>query len=358
MENMALNPAFWWGRTVFVTGHTGFKGSWLLMLLKRLGADVTGFALAPPTVPSMFAMVDGAKACTNVIGDIRNASALQHALRVSNCEIVLHLAAQPLVRESYEAPVENYTTNVMGTVNLLDACRHAQSVKTVIVITTDKCYENDGRNVGYQEEDRLGGHDPYSNSKACAELVTACYRDSFLTSAGIGVASARAGNVIGGGDYAKDRLVPDAIRALTAGRSIELRNPHAVRPWQHVLEPLLGYLRLAEALYRDPDFAGGWNFGPAASDMAEVGTVATMLAKRWSVDGALAVQPGDHPHEASLLTLDSKKAAERLNWTSRLTLAEALGMTAEWYKAALSGTNMSDLTMEQIDSYMKIPAYG
>ena len=288
MENLALerdgtlaltpDARFWAGRRVLVTGHTGFKGSWLLGLLNIFGARVTGLSLTPDTTPAMFDLIGGADLCHHHIADIRDAAAVETIVTQAEPEIVLHLAAQPLVRASYVDPIATYQTNVMGTAHVLEACRKTPSIRTIVSVTTDKCYANDGRIEGYREDAPLGGHDPYSNSKACAELVSACWRDSFLAERGTGLATARAGNVIGGGDWSADRLVPDAIRAFSAGRTLEIRNPEAVRPWQHVLEPLAGYLLLAEALTADPArFARGWNFGPAPADMAKVRDVIVQL---------------------------------------------------------------------------------
>lgn len=344
MENLALNrdgalpfspdPAFWAGRRVLVTGHTGFKGSWLLVLLDALGARVTGLSLAPNTTPSMFDLVDGVSLCDHHIADIRDADAVSAIVKRAAPDILLHLAAQPLVRVSYDDPLGTYLTNVMGTAHVLDACRKAPSVRTIVSITTDKCYANDGRTEGYREDAPLGGHDPYSNSKACAELVSACWRDSFLGPRGIGLATARAGNVIGGGDWSTDRLVPDAIRAFSEGRALEIRNPDAIRPWQHVLEPLTGYLLLAEALANDPQrFACGWNFGPASTDMARVRDIVDVLGAHWGVTRQWKTQTGDHPHEAATLTLDSSAAATILGWRPRLSLDRALALTADWYRA-------------------------
>ena len=344
MENLALRqgsavtptpePQFWAGRRVLLTGHTGFKGSWLLVLLDRLGARVTGISLAPDTMPSMFDLIGGADLCDHHIADIRDAAAVEAIVTRAEPDIVLHLAAQPLVRASYIDPIGTYQTNVMGTAHVLEACRKAASVRTIVSVTTDKCYANDGRTEGYREDAPLGGHDPYSNSKACAELVSACWRDSFLGERRTGLATARAGNVIGGGDWSTDRLVPDAIRAFSAGRTLQVRNPNAVRPWQHVLEPLTGYLLLAEAMAVDPArFARGWNFGPAAADMASVRDVIDLLGRHWGVTQPWATQPGDHPHEAAMLTLDSSAVADALGWRPRLTLDRALALTADWYRA-------------------------
>jgi CDP-glucose 4,6-dehydratase len=358
VEDMALNAEFWQKRTVLVTGHTGFKGSWLLLMLEHLGARVTGFALSPPTAPAMFDKINGERRCSHNVGDIRDAAAIADAIITAQPEIVLHLAAQPLVRASYADPLANYATNVIGTANVLEACRLAPSVKAVVVVTTDKCYANDGRSAGYVEDDKLGGFDPYSNSKACAELVTAAYRDSFLADKDIGVASARAGNVMGGGDYAQDRLIPDAIRAFEKNRAVEIRNPHAVRPWQHVLEPLYGYLQLAERLYADRSFAQGWNFGPSAGDMAEVQTVIATLMRHLGIEQRLTAQPGDHPHEAAILTLDSSLAAEKLNWTPALDLDQALALTAAWYRFAQDNDDVSAFTIKQIRSFLAIKSNG
>ena len=344
MENLALNKtgatpigpsaAFWSGRHVLVTGHTGFKGSWLLVLLNALGARVTGIARTPDTTPALFDLIRGASLCRHHVADIRDSSIIEMLVRQAEPEIVLHLAAQPLVRASYSDPLGTYRTNVMGTAHVLEACRQTPSVRTIVSVTTDKCYANDGRHEGYGEDAPLGGHDPYSNSKACAELVSACWRDSFLAEAGVGLATARAGNVIGGGDWAADRLVPDAIRAFSAGRSLAIRHPDAVRPWQHVLEPLTGYLMLAEALSADPvRFGRGWNFGPAPADMASVRDVVDVLAGQWGVVQPWTPQPGAHPHEAAMLTLDSTDAAEILGWRPRLSLDRALALTTDWYQS-------------------------
>lgn len=354
MEDLALSPRFWRGRRVLVTGHTGFKGSWLLAILHTLGAKVSGISLAPDSDPAMFDLIGGPSLCDHHIADIRDGAAIAAIIKRTRPEIVLHLAAQPLVRLSYDSPLATFATNVMGTANVLEACRHTASVRTIVSVTTDKCYANDGRCTGYEEDARLGGHDPYSSSKACAELVSACWRDSFLRNRGVGIATARAGNVIGGGDWSADRLVPDAIRAFSAGRALEVRNPDAIRPWQHVLEPLTGYLMLAQALAIDPERLGrGWNFGPPAADIANVRDVISGLAHHWGATQKWQDQPGQHPHEAAVLTLDSSAAARELGWLPRLTLDQALAMTAQWYRAV----DPLAATRSQIETYFAmVPA--
>ena len=356
MEDVGLNSAFWRGRRVLLTGHTGFKGSWLLLLLESLGAKVTGISLEAET-DGLFNQIDGSGRCVHIVCDIRDHAALRNIVAAARPEIILHLAAQPLVRQSYVDPLETYGTNVLGTANLLEAARHLQGLLAIVSVTTDKCYANDGRSTGYREDDRLGGHDPYSNSKACAELVTQCFRDSFFADRSVGVATARAGNVIGGGDHAADRLIPDAVRALSAGEKPELRNPAAVRPWQHVLEPLSGYCILAEKLAADPkSFAKGWNFGPSADDVASVATVVGQLAKHWGQSGDFSPQPGEHPHEAELLTLDSSMAVRELGWAPRLSLATAVEWTADWYRAQLAGADAGKLCVDQIRRYFATDA--
>jgi len=344
--------AFWTGKRVFLTGHTGFKGSWLSLWLHRLGADVHGFALSPPTEPSLFEAADIAGLIAgHTIGDVRDGDALHTAMAKADPQIVIHMAAQPLVRYSYAAPVETYAVNVMGTANLLEAARKLGSVSALVNVTTDKCYENREWHWGYRETEAMGGHDPYSSSKACSELVTAAYRASFHSAGGPWIASARAGNVIGGGDWAMDRLLPDAFRALDAGEALTIRHPGAIRPWQHVLEPLSGYLALAEHLAtHGAAFGEGWNFGPADSDARSVGwildTVAAMCPDlRWRVDGAPGV------HEAHFLKLDSSKARARLDWSPRWALATALEKSVDWHRAWRSGQSASDISLAQIADY-------
>ena len=349
---MALTNGFWRDRRVFLTGHTGFKGAWMLAVLRELGAQVTGYALAPPTSPSMFELLGLADACTHVLGDIRDLPALESAMRDADPEVVIHMAAQPLVRESYLTPVETYAVNVMGTVHVMDVCRRLHGVRAAVMVTTDKCYENVGWLWGYRENDRLGGHDPYSNSKAAAELTVAAYRDSFFGDRGVHLASARAGNVIGGGDFAADRLVPDAMRAFAAAAPLMIRNPLAVRPWQHVLEPVCGYLRLAERLFDDRRYAGAWNFGPAIEESVPVGDVADTLAGQWGGGVNWKLDDGAHPHEAHTLKLDSSKARLELGWTPRLPLAQALEWSVDWYRTHASDADLSELTERQVMQFL------
>lgn len=344
--------SFWKGKKVFLTGHTGFKGGWLALWLADMGADVYGYALTPPTSPSFFDVCNVASYLKgNTFADLRDADALSNAMQAAQPDIVLHLAAQPLVRYSYVAPVETYAVNVMGTINLLEAVRKTSSVKAVLNITTDKCYENREWVWPYRENEAMGGYDPYSSSKACSELVTSAYRQSFLASAGIHLASARAGNVIGGGDWAADRLIPDFLRAMDVEQAIVIRSPNAVRPWQHVLEPLSGYLILAEKLYNEGHaFAEGWNFGPDESDARPVQWIVEKLCSQvpnasWKCD--LAQQP----HEANLLRLDSSKAKAKLGWFPRWRLDTALKNTLTWHQAWIRGDNMSDVSLAQIHAY-------
>ncbi len=352
MEALDLNPDFWRARRVFVTGHTGFKGSWLSLWLAHLGAEVSGYAMAPPTDPALFEVARVRDVLTNhVIGDVRDLAALTRAVAAAKPEIVLHLAAQPLVRRSYDDPVETFATNVMGTVNLLEACRGCDGVRTIVNVTTDKCYANMEREWGYREHEALGGHDPYSASKAGSELVTAAMRRSFFATRGVGVATARAGNVIGGGDWATDRLLPDFFRALDAGRSLDVRYPAATRPWQHVLEPVAGYLMLAEALSGDAArFARAWNFGPADDDARPVQWILDQLC-RLAPGAGWRVIGGGHPHEAGYLKLDSSSARRELGWAPRRQLADALAATVDWHRAWRDGANMRTVSIGQITHY-------
>lgn len=349
--------SFWRGKRVFMTGHTGFKGSWLTLWLHALGAEVTGFALPPNTDPNLFSLARVAHGIESLTGDIRDREHLLQALTASAPEIVIHMAAQPLVRESYVRPVETFDTNVMGTVHLLDAVRRVSGVKSVVVVTTDKCYENREWEWGYRENEAMGGYDPYSSSKGCAELITAAYRTSFFNPKafaqhGVAVASARAGNVIGGGDWAMDRLVPDIMRAISRGDMVEIRNPHAIRPWQHVLEPLSGYLALAQALYSSgAHFADAWNFGPHDSDAQPVQFVVERLTSQWGEDARWRLDGRAHPHEATYLKLDCSKARARLGWRPRWNLERTLDQIVAWYKAAAHQADMRAATLAQIDEY-------
>jgi CDP-glucose 4,6-dehydratase len=357
MEKVVMDPSFWKGKSVFLTGHTGFKGSWLSLWLEAMGARVTGYALAPQTEPNLFSIAEVGRSMKSIIADIQDSGRLCDALTESAASVVIHMAAQSLVRESYSDPAGTYATNVMGTVNLLEAVRAAPVVRAVIVVTSDKCYENRERAVGYREDEPMGGYDPYSSSKGCAELVTAAYRRSFFSGGSTGkstvaVASARAGNVIGGGDWAKDRLVPDTLNAFMAGRRVQIRNPAAIRPWQHVLEPLHGYLTLAERLWRDGTaFAEAWNFGPADEDAKPVSWIVERLARSWGERAGWNFDEMPQPHEAGRLNLDCSKARSRLNWLPQLDLPQALDWIVEWYRACARNDDMRQFTLEQITRY-------
>ena len=357
LENVVMSLGFWDGKSIFVTGHTGFKGGWLCTWLKELGAQVTGYSLAPSTHPSLFEAAGVADGMRSIIGDVRDFEGLGAALAQSNAEVVFHLAAQPLVRRSYREPRETYETNVMGTVNLLDALRGLPNVRAAVMVTSDKCYENREWLWGYRESEPMGGYDPYSNSKGCAELVTAAFRSSFFNSEGdarkrAGIASARAGNVIGGGDWAEDRLLPDMFRAISKGRALEVRRPQAIRPWQHVLDPLHGYLMLAERLWADaPRFSSAWNFGPADSEARPVSWIADRLVALWGDGAQWTARPDGAVHEATYLKLDSSKARGLLEWSPRLSLDEALEYAVEWHRAFDAGRNMTEFTRRQIEAY-------
>lgn len=355
MESMEVNPDFWNGKRVFLTGHTGFKGGWLSLWLQSMGAEVHGYALNPPTEPNFFIVAKvGTGMASSEIADIRDAGKLCHTMQATHPEIVFHLAAQPLVRYSYAQPAETYAVNVMGTVHLLEAVRATPGVKAVVNVTTDKCYENREWIWGYRESDPMGGFDPYSSSKGCAELVTAAYRQSFLEPAGIALASARAGNVIGGGDWAADRLIPDFLRAMDTGKTLNIRSPQSMRPWQHVLEPLSGYLMLAERLYIDgAAFAEAWNFGPFDEDVRSVQWIIQRLAEirkdmNWQCDKT------PQPHEAHFLKLDSSKAHGQLGWQPRWRLQAALQKTLEWHEAWRNAEAMRPVTLAQISDYQSL----
>jgi CDP-glucose 4,6-dehydratase len=348
---------FWSGRRVFVTGHTGFKGSWLSLWLNALGADVTGYALDPPTQPNLFEQAHVAQAVRSVRGDIRDFPALRTALAECRPEVVIHMAAQSVVRRGYENPIETYSSNVLGTVHVLEAVRQLERPCAVVNVTSDKCYENREWVWGYRENDRMGGRDPYSNSKGCAELVTAAYRESFfptesLERHGVALASARAGNAIGGGDWTSDQLIPDLMRAFLERRPCLLRNPSAIRPWQFVLEPLRAYLLLAERLTAEPRrFATAWNFGPAEADAKPVSWIADELARSWDDGASWSCDPNAHPHEAHFLKLDASKAHACLDWHPLLPLKPALAWIAEWYGAFKTGDDLRRFTCDQIERY-------
>jgi CDP-glucose 4,6-dehydratase len=358
MENLGVDGFFWRGKRVLVTGHTGFKGSWLCLWLQQLGAEVSGYALAPPTTPSLFESARVGASMRSFIGDVRDFDKLVGTFDAHRPEILIHMAAQPLVRRSYEEPVETYSTNLMGTVNVLEAVRRTDFVRTVINVTSDKCYENREWMWGYRESDRVGGFDPYSNSKACAELITDAYRNSFFNPAdfgrhGVAVASARAGNVIGGGDWAEDRLIPDIVRSLSMSKPVAIRNPSAIRPWQHVLEPLSGYLQLAQALHiHGPEYAGAWNFGPNDSDMRSVRWIVERFSSQWGSTADWKEQECGHLHETKVLKLDCSKARALLGWKPRWCLSQAIDEIVEWHKGFLCDADVHGLTHSQIHAYL------
>ena len=351
------NQSFWHGKRVLITGHTGFKGAWLSIWLTMLGAKVTGYALVPPTTPSLFEMAQIGTSIESIIADIRNFDQLLKTVRQAQPEIVIHMAAQPLVRDSYVIPIETYSINVMGTVHVLEAVRQCGGVRAVVNVTTDKCYENKEWLWGYRESDPLGGYDPYSNSKACSELVTTAYRNSFFhpdtyKQHGVAVATARAGNVIGGGDWAKDRLIPDCINALINGESVRIRNPHAIRPWQHVIEPLGGYLLLAESLYnKGVQFSEGWNFGPVDADAKSVEWIVRSLCEKWGQGSTFIIDAGPHPHEATYLKLDCSKVKSRLGWQPKWNLETSLDKIVEWTRAYREESDLFDVCRKQILQY-------
>jgi CDP-glucose 4,6-dehydratase len=353
-----MNASFWAGRRVFLTGHTGFKGGWLSLWLQSLGAQVSGYALAPEPGPSLFEVAGVGRGMHSVIGDLRDLPGLTQAMHAAAPEVVIHMAAQALVRQSYASPLETYAVNVMGTAHVLEAVRSTPAVRAVVSVTTDKCYENREWHWSYRENEHLGGHDPYSSSKACAELVTAAYRSSFFNAPGpagrvVGVASARAGNVIGGGDWARDRLVPDILAAVAQGQPVQIRNPDAIRPWQFVLEPLAGYLALAEHLASDAGvkFAEAWNFGPADSDARPVRWIVEHLLQRWQGSSRWVQDELPQPHEATYLKLDCSKARARLGWSPRYNLSDALDAITDWQRAYLDGADMHATTLAQIARY-------
>ena len=351
-----MTPEFWRGRRVLLTGHTGFKGSWLALWLERLGADVGAVALAPDTEPSLFEALSPWPRLDGHLGDLRDPAVALEAVAKARPDIVFHLAAQALVRRSHAQPVATFETNVTGTVNLLEVLRDAPTVKAVVVVTSDKVYANHGRGGAFREDDPLGGADPYSASKACQDLVAAAYHKSFLAARGIAVGRARAGNVIGGGDWAADRLVPDFVRAMAAGDVLAVRNPDATRPWQHVLEPLAGYLAYAEALAAGSNAPEALNFGPAAKDIWPVRQVVEGLVERWGDGAGWRHDKADHMAEAALLTLNAGLATETIGWSPRLGLDEALDWTVAWYRAAAAGDDMRALSLDHIARYEERPS--
>jgi CDP-glucose 4,6-dehydratase len=348
----AVDPAFWRGRRVLVTGHSGFKGAWLVLWLRALGAEVSGFSGPAPSGPSLYELARIGEDVEGIEGDICDAEAVANAVAVSGPEVVVHMAAQSLVRRSFQAPRETFEANTMGTVNLLDGVRrHPQSVRAVVIVTTDKCYENREWEWAYREDEPMGGHDPYAASKGCAELVTSAYRSSFFSDpAGPRIASARAGNVIGGGDWGEDRLVPDIMRAALAGELVRVRNPNSIRPWQHVLNPLSGYLVLAQELSASSTAAAGWNFGPVEQDARPVGWLVERLAELWPGELRWSLDDGPHPHEARYLKLDSSRAHTRLGWHPPVALADALASVVDWYRSLREGADMRAVTLAQIET--------
>ncbi|MBU3590683.1 CDP-glucose 4,6-dehydratase [Polynucleobacter sp. 78F-HAINBA] len=356
MQPAQVDPVFWKDKKVFLTGHTGFKGSWLSLWLTSMGAKVTGYALAPNTTPNLFdVLAIGSLIEKSYISDIRDLATLQKAMFEAKPDVVIHMAAQPLVRYSYANPVETYATNVMGTVHVLESTRAIDTVRATVVVTTDKCYENKEWIWGYRENEPMGGYDPYSNSKGCAELVTSAYRQSYFSGPNSTnqIASARAGNVIGGGDWSEDRLIPDAIKAFEANKPLMIRNPLATRPWQHVLEPLSGYLILAQALYgQDSKFASGWNFGPRDEDNRSVQEVVELITSGWGDSARWEKEGSEQPHEAKLLKLDCSKAHGQLDWIPKWNLEVATQKIVEWQKAFQAKVNMQEVSLAQINNYM------
>lgn len=355
LENLVIKmkPAFWKDKRVFLTGHTGFKGSWLSLYLSTLGAKTKGYSLAPNTNPSLFEVARVSSFIESEINDILNLDALTESITSFNPDIVIHMAAQPLVRTSYEDPIGTYKTNVIGTVNLFEAVKKCESVRALVNVTTDKCYENKEWEWGYRENDPMGGFDPYSSSKGCSELVTAAYQRSFFNNnSNVSLASARAGNVIGGGDWSNHRLIPDVLRAFDAGKEAIIRNPNATRPWQHVLEPITGYLSLAEKLYSEGNnFSGGWNFGPDDIDVVSVENIIKYLSYNWHCKTKWKKDNSEQPHEAQLLKLDISKARKYLKWNPVWNLSTTLESIIVWHEAFINSKDMNELTFEQIKEY-------
>jgi len=360
MSAESINNEFWKDKRVFITGHTGFKGAWLCLWLQSLGAKVTGFALNPPSETNLFEVAKVKSGMKSILGDVRDAALLQQSLLEAKPDIVFHLAAQALVLHSYQDPVETYSTNIMGTVNVLEAVRKSTTVKSVVIVTSDKCYDNKEWHWGYRENDPMGGYDPYSSSKGCAELVTESYRNSFFNPQkyqehGVAIASARAGNVIGGGDWAENRLIPDLVKAFTKGEPVKLRNPASVRPWQHVLEPLNAYMLLAQRLFEEgKSYAEAWNFGPNESDTKSTGWLVEHLASYWKQGASYQMQPEDDAaHEALYLRLDCSKARSKLGWYPVWSIEDAIVNVADWYQAYLRNEDMQAFSLKQIQQYQE-----
>jgi len=348
-----IDKDFWQGKRVFLTGHTGFKGSWLSLWLSSLGAEVKGYALNPPTSPSLFNEAKVSSIIDSQIGDIRDQNALHESMTGFSPDILIHMAAQSLVRYSYEAPIETYEVNVIGTAKVLEVARSCPNLKAIVNITTDKCYENDGRSEGYKENDPMGGHDPYSSSKGCSELVTSAYRRSFLQEQGVGLASVRAGNVIGGGDWADDRLIPDILRSFEKNEPVVIRNPKATRPWQHVLEPLSGYLILAQKLYKNQEeYAEGWNFGPNEQDVKPVDWILDKMISKWP-NSSWEFDRNSNPHEADFLKLDIVKAESKLGWQPVWELSHTLEKIIDWHRAWLDKEDIQVICLAEIEEYTR-----
>jgi CDP-glucose 4,6-dehydratase len=356
---MSIDKEFWYKKRVLITGHTGFKGSWLSLILGKKGSEIYGYALDPPTIPNLYTKAHIDQLVNSRIADIRNYNELLTWLKDVRPEIIFHMAAQPLVRESYKNPLDTYEINVMGTVNLLEAIRHTPGIKAVVNVTTDKCYENMEWHWGYRENEPMGGYDPYSNSKGCSELITSAFRHSFFNPKeyhihGVALASARAGNVIGGGDWAKDRLIPDILRAIVRHEEVKIRSPHAFRPWQHVLEPLSGYMMLMERLYTDGQkYASAWNFGPDDRDVKNVEWIVNKLCNLWGEEASAYIDEDPQPHEANYLKLDCSKARRELGWIPRWSIEKALTEIVEWNKVWLENGDLRRKTEEQIDEYFE-----
>jgi CDP-glucose 4,6-dehydratase len=350
-----VNPEFWNGKRVFLTGHTGFKGSWLSLWLQQMGAVVKGFALEPNTSPNLYELAGVARNMESEIGDITNLSLIKDSMISFNPDILIHMAAQPLVRLSYDEPVLTYATNIMGTVNVLEAARTCGNLKAIVSVTTDKCYENKEWAWGYRENEPMGGHDPYSSSKGCAELITSAYRNSFFKSVNsAAIASARAGNVIGGGDWSEDRLIPDILKSFEKKSPVVIRNPMATRPWQHVLEPLSGYLVLAEHLFNEgKSFGEAWNFGPKDEDCKPVSWILDKMVANWNDHASWELDKNNNPHEAGYLKLDCSKAAAKLNWKPKWDLDFTLGKIINWHQSFLNGSNIHDECLNEIVEYQR-----